>query len=152
MPEFLRLVCGRFRLTFETELLPALTTQTLAPSKAAPSGNCPTGNVPVHAPSLALTLVTVLLLQFRDPDVGAIENSLRQASHRKSSQDCTRGGERLGDVAASLIGHPQIHSIEGNPWGEAPTGNVPMTQPSDARTFVNPAEGFGKQRLLEQYY
>lgn len=48
----------------ETLLLPAFTTQTLAPSNAAPSGNCPVGKVPIKAPSLALNFVTLLLLKF----------------------------------------------------------------------------------------
>jgi hypothetical protein len=118
-------------------LLSALTTQTLAPSKASPSGNCPTGKRTDQRSIAFSQLGHGVAAEVRDPDVGAIEDhSLRQASHRKGAQDSTRAGERLGDVVASLIGHPHIHSIEGNPLGRGPIGNVPMTLPSDAQTFV----------------
>ena len=112
-------------------------TQMLAPSKATPRGSVPTAKVPSTAPSLARSLVTVLLLSFVTQMLApskATPSGVR--SHRKSPKHRAVAGPQLGHVVAAVVRHPDVGPVKGHASGTVPTPKVPSTVPSLARSLV----------------
>src|SRR6267143_562906 len=123
----------------------------LAPSKATPLGALPTANVPSVDPSLAFSLVTLLLDRF---DTQMLTPSKAKPSGELPTAKVPRFDPSLAFSLVTLLppkfATQMLAPSKATPMGRLPTAKVqvPAHAPSLARSLVTlPSDRFDTQRL-----